>query len=197
MTRKPLPKAIRHPLPNLRDVSAGVPTDEEAPRPAAPDQSAAEPALAISAAPAANDALPATSHAEQALAAKRRKFARRIVERHRTLAALGGLTPLPVFNIAGVTAVNLRMVRQLSELYQVPFRRDRARAMIIGLLGGTVPTGFGAATASTLGFVIPGAAFVGLGISAMTAAAVTRAIGLVFIESFENAVAAASASSPA
>jgi uncharacterized protein (DUF697 family) len=194
MTRKPLPKAIRRPIPNLRDVSADVVTDEEAPaHVAAPPEAKrpeAEPALAISAVPAANDPLPAGSPMERALTAKRRSLARKIVERHRTLAALGGLAPLPVVNIAGVTAVNLRMVKKLSELYQLPFQRDRARAMIIGLMGGAVPTGLGAATASTLTFVIPGAAFVGLGVSAVTAAAVTRAIGMVFIESFESAVTA-------
>jgi uncharacterized protein (DUF697 family) len=194
MTRKPLPKAIRRPIPNLRDVSADVATDEEAPAhvAAAPESKRpeAEPALAISAVPAANDPLPTGSPMERALTAKRRSLARKIVERHRTLAALGGLAPLPVVNIAGVTAVNLRMVKKLSELYQLQFQRDRARAMIIGLMGGAVPTGLGAATASTLTFVIPGAAFVGLGVSAVTAAAVTRAIGMVFIESFESAVTA-------
>jgi hypothetical protein len=56
-------------------------------------------------------------------------------------------------------------------------------------MGGAVPTGLGAATASTLAFVVPGGAFVGLGVSAVTAAALTRGIGLVFIESFEGGMA--------
>ncbi len=111
---------------------------------------------------------------------------KKIVERHRTYAAVGGLLPLPVVNIATVTAVNVRMVQQLSELYQVPFQRDRARAMIVSLIGGAVPTGFGVATSSTLMFIMPGGVLVGLGVSAITAGAVTRAIGQVFAESFEN-----------
>jgi hypothetical protein len=48
-----------------------------------------------------------------------------------------------------------------------------------------VPTGLGAATASTLTFVVPGGALVGLGVSAVAAGALTRGIGMVFIESFE------------
>jgi uncharacterized protein (DUF697 family) len=187
MTRKPLPKAIRRPLGDLPEFAADTAVEREAPR-AAPsfDAVETEPALTISSVPAANDPLPENSDQVRSLAAKRRSLARKIVDRHRTFAALGGLVPLPVVNIASVTAINLRMVKQLSELYQVPFQRDRTRSMIIGLMGGAVPTGLGAAAASTLTFIMPGGAFVGLGVSAITAAALTRGIGLVFVESFEN-----------
>ena len=99
---------------------------------------------------------------------------------------MGGLFPLPVVNIAGVTAINMRMVKQLSDLYGVPFERDRTRSMIIGLMGGAVPTGLGTATASTLVFVVPGSALFGLAVSAITAGALTRGIGLVFLEHFES-----------
>ncbi|HEX3506449.1 MAG TPA: YcjF family protein [Xanthobacteraceae bacterium] len=120
------------------------------------------------------------------MAARRRALAHRIVERHHTYAAVGGLVPVPVANIASVTAVNLRMVRQLSELYQVPFQRDRARAAIVSLIGGAAPSGFSAATSSLLTWIVPGALLVGLGVSALSAGALTRAIGQVFVESFEN-----------
>ncbi len=113
-------------------------------------------------------------------------FARKIVERHRTYAAVGGLVPLPVVNIAGVTAINVRMVQQLSELYQVPFQRDRTRALIVSLIGGAAPAGFGTATSSTLMWIVPGGLLVGLGVSALAAGALTRAIGQVFVEGFEN-----------
>jgi uncharacterized protein (DUF697 family) len=194
MTRKPLPKAIRRPLGDLPEFAAGTPVAREASR-AAPsfDAVEAEPTLTISSVPAANDPLPADSEQIRSLAAKRRSLARKIVERHRNFAALGGLLPLPIVNIASVTAINLRMVKQLSDLYQVPFQRDRTRSMIIGLMGGAVPTGLGAATASTLTFIMPGGAFVGLGVSAITAAALTRGIGLVFAESFESGAMAAGA----
>jgi hypothetical protein len=55
-----------------------------------------------------------------------------------------------------------------------------------------VPTGAGAATAATLAFILPGGALVGLGVSAITAATLTRAIGRVFVESFENGAIARS-----
>lgn len=187
MTRKPLPKAIRRPLGDPPEFAAGTSMAREAPRASTSfDAVEAETALTISSVPAANDPLPRDSEQVRSLAAKRSALARKIVERHRTFAALGGLVPLPIVNIASVTAINLRMVKQLSDLYQVPFQRDRTRSMIIGLMGGAVPTGLGAATASTLTFIMPGGAFVGLGVSAITAAALTRGIGLVFAESFES-----------
>jgi uncharacterized protein (DUF697 family) len=188
MTRKPLPKAIVRPLDSLR-VARGAAHDAPlpAPQPALPhDAVEPEPALRVSSAPIANDAAPATSPAAQQFAAKRHALARKIVERHRTFAAVGGLLPLPIITVAGITAINLRMVKQLSDLYGVPFQRDRTRAIIVGLIGGAVPTGLGVTTASTLAFAMPGPALVGLAVSAITAGAMTRGIGLVFVEHFEN-----------
>ena len=70
-------------------------------------------------------------------------------------AAVGGIIPVPIANVAGATAVIVRMVKVLSGLYGVPFERDRARAVVIGLMGGTVPTGFAAVTTSTLVSLVP------------------------------------------
>ncbi len=191
MTRKQLPRAITPTSANVHAFANRMVADEAAPEPAprpAPvfSKTEDEPALAVSSAPIANDTARAAFALPEQMAAKRRSFAKKIVERHRTYAAVGGLLPIPVVNIATVTAVNVRMVQQLSELYQVPFQRDRARAMIVSLIGGAVPTGFGVATSSTLMFIMPGGVLVGLGVSAITAGAVTRAIGQVFAESFEN-----------
>jgi uncharacterized protein (DUF697 family) len=214
MTRKQLPKAIVRPAENVHAFGGRPVLDQEAPA-AAPTYDAAEdePALAVTSAPIANDLIPAASlDAEapagsaqagarqaasrqpqspqaKAFAAKRRALAAKIVERHRNYAALGGLVPLAVVNIASVTAINLRMVKRLSALYEVPFQRDRTRAMIISLLAGAVPTGFGAATASTLTWIVPGGLLFALGVSAVTAGALTRGIGQVFIESFESGAA--------
>jgi uncharacterized protein (DUF697 family) len=192
MTRKPLPKAIRQPITNLHDFAIAIAPDEEAPAATAP-LAKTEPELAVSSAPIANDAGPSASPEAKLFAAKRLARARKIVDRHRNYAAMGGLVPLPVANIASVTAINLRMVKQLSDLYQVPFSRDRTRSFIIGLVGGAVPTGLGTATSSTLMFIVPGGLLVGLGVSAISAAALTRGIGLVFVESFESGAAAGEA----
>jgi uncharacterized protein (DUF697 family) len=119
-------------------------------------------------------------------AARRRSLAKAIVERHAAYAAIGGVVPVPIANVASITAVIVRMVKVLSGLYGVPFQRDRARAIVIGLMGGTVPTGLAAVTTSTLVSLIPASALIGLAVSSVTAIACTRSIGRIFIEHFES-----------
>lgn len=181
MTRKPLPRVIsRRTTGNVGDTVGGN---------ARQDSHESEPGASNLPAPAANDQFAGAPIYPSWLAAKRSALARKIVARHKNYAALGGLVPLPVLNIASVATINLRMVKQLSELYRVPFQRDRTRAFIVGLIGGAVPTGVGAATSSTLMWIVPGGLLLSLGASAVTAGALTRGIGLVFIEHFENAAA--------
>jgi len=210
MKRKPLPKAITRSIANLQQIAAGFAADEQGrvpphgtreaatyafdavePEPKLEPAPASMPDIAIS--PTAQQPTEPSFHARSPaadpLAARRRVLARRIVDRHKNYAAMGGLVPLPAANIASVTAVNLRMVKQLSELYGVPFQRDRTRSLIIALIAGAVPTGAGLAASSTLMWIIPGGLVWGLGAAALTAGALTRGIGLVFVDGFEAALA--------
>lgn len=116
----------------------------------------------------------------------RRSQALKIVERHAVYAAVGGIIPVPIANVAGVTAVIVRMVKVLSDLYGIPFERDRARAIVVGFMGGAMPTGLGAVTTSTLGYIVPGSGLLGLAVSSVTAVACTRSIGRIFVEHFES-----------
>jgi uncharacterized protein (DUF697 family) len=209
MTRKPLPKAITRSIANLRGITSGFAGDEQGrvPRramafdvvePEPPSRNSVAPAGAAPAggpAPRRPDdyALSAKPVRVDPLAARRRALAQKIVDRHRNYAALGGLVPLPAANIASITAVNVRMVKQLSELYGVSFQRDRTRSFMVGLIGGAVPAGAGVAASSTLMWIVPGGLLWGLGVSAITAGALTRGIGLVFIDSFEAELADGSA----
>jgi uncharacterized protein (DUF697 family) len=204
MTRKPLPKAITRPLANLREIAGEFVADEQGrvprhvesfdavePEPSPAPEISSNPTGAVSPTRAGGNFAGENFHAaapdrSDPQAATRRAAARKIVERHKMYAAVGGLFPLPIVNIAGVTAINMRMVKALSDFYGKPFQRDRTRAMIVALMGGAVPTGLGAATASTLTFVVPGGALLGLGVSAIAAGALTRGIGMVFVESFES-----------
>jgi uncharacterized protein (DUF697 family) len=117
---------------------------------------------------------------------RRRSQANSIVERHTAYAAVGGIIPVPIANVASVTAVIVRMVKRLSDLYGIPFERDRARAIVVGLMGGAMPTGLGAVTTSTLFYVVPGSGLVGLAVSSIAAVACTRSIGRIFVEHFES-----------
>ena len=190
MTRKRLPKAIRPSSSDLvLNVVGAVADNKGSAAKAASPLEAIEPDWVPqgSSAVPANDTFGARPEAIQKLAAKRRVFANRIVERHGTLAAISALAPVPFFNVSGVAVVVMNMLKQLSGLYQVEFERDRMRLLVISILGGAAPTGLGVATVSTrLGWWPRLRRSLGIIVSTLTAASMTRAIGEVFVESFER-----------
>jgi uncharacterized protein (DUF697 family) len=112
--------------------------------------------------------------------------AQAIIERHATYSAVGGILPLPLLNVGAVTSLILRMVKRLSELYGVPFERDRARALVIGLMGGAMPTGLATVTSTTLAYVLPGSGLLGLAVSSVAASACTRGIGRIVVQKLES-----------
>jgi uncharacterized protein (DUF697 family) len=210
MTRKQLPKAIKPAGSGLRFVPGEAGTDVPMPQSVtAKPTTAKEPVQAEAeiwppSPPPANanhvnsgDANPGGANPDdandrfeillpmtQAEAEDRLQRAFKIVDRHKLYAGLGGLLPMAAVNVVSVTAVILRMVKGLSDLYGIPFERDKTRSIVIGLMGGAAPTGLAAAT--TLSFAAPIAGAVGLAVSSVTAAALTRRIGLYFVERFET-----------
>jgi uncharacterized protein (DUF697 family) len=176
VNKKKLPKAIRQSTDDLREAAI-----REVGRP--PDGVRAAPAAEVPLQPPAGALAPMVTDPD---VARRRSLARGIVERHAYYSAVGGIIPVPIANVASITAVIVRMVKVLSDLYGVPFQRDRARAIVIGLMGGAMPTGLAAATASTLVYIVPGSNLIGLVVSSVTAIACTRGIGRIFIEHFES-----------
>jgi uncharacterized protein (DUF697 family) len=119
-------------------------------------------------------------------AERRRRIAVAVVERHANFAVVGGMIPVPILNVAGTTAILVRMVARLSRLYGVPFERSRARATVVGLMGGVLPTGLASATAWALLQTVPGANMFGLVVSSVSAGACTRSLGALFIDHFES-----------
>jgi uncharacterized protein (DUF697 family) len=179
MSTKKLPKAIQTTAAEMRDAAAGTAPPDLKVVPATPA------AMSLSEGAAAHPVTPAEPDAAQRLA-----WAHDIVQRHAAYSVVGGIIPLPIVNFASVATINVRMVKMLGELYDVPFERDRARAMVIGLMGGIMPTGVGALTTSTLLNILPGANLIGLAMSSVTAAACTRGIGRIFVEHFESGATA-------
>jgi uncharacterized protein (DUF697 family) len=200
MNKKKLPKAISGTAAHIHQVAAGhgESAHQEAPRHhAAPDLPAdgrmASHAfegniVAVIPSPKPVARVPASRAPTQTEfnAVRRLSRAHAIVERHVTYSAAGGLIPLPIVNVASVMAIIVRMVKTLSRLYGVPFEHDRARAIVVGLAGGTMPTGLAAVTTSTLHYLIPASALLGLVVSSVTAVACTRSIGRIFVDHFES-----------
>jgi uncharacterized protein (DUF697 family) len=133
--------------------------------------------------------LPAPAAPTDPAAALRRRKAGAIVERYANLSAIGGAVPIPLANAAAITGLLVRMVKKLSDLYDVPFERTRTRSIVIGLMGGALPTGFATIATTTVTYFIPGLNMMGLAISSVTSGAFARSIGHLYIEHFENGVA--------
>ncbi len=206
MAKKSLPKAIRTTTVDAGEASAGLGASEQRERlavaatsserldsrPAAAKPVHASdiidepPGAAAQASPASPTALVHMAPGAGIDATRRRSQANSIVERHTAYAAVGGIIPVPIANVASITAVIVRMVKLLSDLYGIPFERDRARAIVVGLMGGAMPTGLGAVTTSTLFYIVPGSGLVGLAVSSIAAVACTRSIGRIFVEHFET-----------
>jgi uncharacterized protein (DUF697 family) len=194
MNKKQLPKAISRTTGGVRPVPFGSDANEHQEALARLTDSKSDGGVVVGMTPAPHVSSPPVGRvlASRARvsagfdAGRRLSQAHAIVERHATYSAAGGIIPLPIANAASVMAIIVRMVKMLSDIYGVPFERDRARAIVVAMVGGAMPTGLAAVTISTLQFVVPGSAFIGLAVSSATAVACTRSIGRTFIEHFEN-----------
>jgi uncharacterized protein (DUF697 family) len=110
-----------------------------------------------------------------------------VVGRYIGWSAGAGFIPMPLVDIAAVTAVQLRMIGKLADVYGVPFSRSRGKAMLSALLGAVVPSTLARGAVGGVVWALP---VVGplLGIVTTPAldGASTYAVGKIFIEHFES-----------
>jgi uncharacterized protein (DUF697 family) len=130
----------------------------------------------------------AASHAESIVytPGEREIQARRIVKTHTWVATGVGLIPLPFVDLVGVTAVQLRMLHELTKLYGVPFSRDLGKELIGALLGSVVPMSLTATGGSAAKMITVGGFLVGGLSTSLLVGAATYATGKVFIQHFES-----------
>lgn len=119
--------------------------------------------------------------------AERIERANSIVHRN-VMWALGvGLVPMPIVDFVGISAVELKMLRELAALYNVKFSDQIAKKLIATLLSGLGSAGIGSILAGTLFKFVP---IVGTSLGAMSmpviGGAFTLATGRVFVAHFES-----------
>ena len=111
----------------------------------------------------------------------------RVVLTSSLIAAGAGAIPLPVWDIVVITGLQLKMLADVSKLYEVPFTPNLGKSAIGALVGGLGPSylarvSFGAAVK-----VIPGVGqIVGMVALPALAGGCTYAIGKVFIAHYES-----------
>ncbi|MBR9970303.1 YcjF family protein [Magnetospirillum sulfuroxidans] len=97
------------------------------------------------------------------------------------------IVPVPLFDIAAVVGIQLRMIQKLSELYGKPFSESLGRSIIASLAGGVVGYGAGMVVAVSLTKLIPGVGWMmGMVSLPVIAGGSTYAIGQVFMKHYEN-----------
>ncbi len=172
---KKLPKAIR---PNV--THRGGPEAQS--RLAEPMPEAKRPAKPQHAPSIAPEDLLLTTDTDDA--AERKARARKLVERFSLYSGVAGLLPVPVVDVAAVGGVQLQMLRRISQLYDVPFSKNRGKAIVASLAGTMIPASTGLGVAS----IAKSVPIAGTTIGAMTAPALsvgaTYVIGMTFVEHF-------------
>ena len=110
----------------------------------------------------------------------KRPEADKIIRRHVLWSMGAGLMPVPLFDIAAVTAVQIDMLRQLADLYEVDHSQSSGKAFVAALTGGT----FARIGASAVKVVpVVGTVVGGVSMSIMSGAS-TYAVGQVAISHF-------------
>jgi uncharacterized protein (DUF697 family) len=110
--------------------------------------------------------------------------ARQIV-RQNTLWAMGaGALPIPLLDIFGIAAVELRMVKQLCGAYGVDFNKRDAKMLITALMASTGSVALGTGVGSLLKAVPLVGPAAGCAAVALAAGTFVHAIGNVFVQHF-------------
>jgi uncharacterized protein (DUF697 family) len=113
--------------------------------------------------------------------------AEKIIRQNVLWAAGGGVIPIPVVDMIAITVVELKMLKELSALYEVPFREDQVKNIVASLLAGLGAPTLGMALTVSLVKAVPVigvmSAFVAI---PGLAAAFTYAVGKVFVQHFAS-----------
>ncbi len=97
-----------------------------------------------------------------------------------------GMAPIPILDLAGISAIQLEMVHALAKKYGVPFKPSAVKATIGSLAGGFLGVAFAPAVASLSKF-IPVIGWTASGVSmSLLGGATTYALGNVFVSHFES-----------
>lgn len=109
------------------------------------------------------------------------------IKRNMLWSAGAGVLPVPVVELVAVTAVELKLIKELADVYGADYRKDLAKAAVVSLVGSLGSVTLGKMLAmSSLKFV----PFIGHVVSAASvpalAAAITYAVGRVFVSHFET-----------
>jgi uncharacterized protein (DUF697 family) len=97
-----------------------------------------------------------------------------------------GFIPMPLVDIAALTAIQLKMVHSIAAIYDVPFSKNIAKSVVGSVLGGSIAVALAwpvARLAKLIPIIGQASGIIG---TAVTGAASTYAVGKIFAEHFET-----------
>ena len=109
--------------------------------------------------------------------------ANRIINRFVAYSAGTALVPLPIIDMLVVMAIELKMLKRLSDHYGVPFSEQKGKALIGSLLGGLHAGLFSRSLLKMIPVIGVTGALVPIGV---LSGALTFAVGKVFVQHFET-----------
>ncbi len=110
----------------------------------------------------------------------------KIVKRYMLWTLGAGAIPIPLVDFAAVTGVQIKMLKDLSDHYEIPFNENAGKSVTASLLGSVSAATLKAGVLGSLLKAVPIAGTL-LGAASMSlfSAAACYAIGKVFIQHFE------------
>ena len=121
----------------------------------------------------------------EAARAERLARAHSLVQNYVLASASIALVPVPLLDLAGITAVQVKLVHGLAKHYDVPFKENIAKSLVAALLSGASSVLLVKGLVS-LAKAIPVLGTLAGGSIAISGASVTYAVGEVFIRHFES-----------
>jgi uncharacterized protein (DUF697 family) len=111
----------------------------------------------------------------------------KIIRQNVLWAAGGGAIPIPLFDMVAITVVEVKMLKELSALYEVPFKEDQVKNIVVSLLAGVGAPTLGMALTVSLVKAVPVIGYLSAFVAVPgLAAAFTYAVGKVFVQHFAS-----------
>jgi len=109
----------------------------------------------------------------------------KIIDRHMYWAVGAGLIPIPIADIAAVTAIQLDMLKSICDIYHIDYSKDTGKSWISALAGSTLTKALAKLGASAVKTIPVVGTAVGMTSMAILSGASTYALGHVFVNHFE------------
>jgi uncharacterized protein (DUF697 family) len=110
-----------------------------------------------------------------------------IVNNNIALAMGAGLIPVPWVDFAAITAVQLKLGKELAAVYGVDYKEEQIKGVVVALIGAYTSTAAASTAGAALAKTLPGlGSVIGLVTLPLVAGAITYGVGKVFVQHLES-----------